>query len=111
MWLAEPRSSSAPHLEGQRWLSGGGVQLGACARTVLLAASIAPNTTPNAMRCMGFPPRVLVVSGCGPAASECAQAGRASSSQPVAALGITTDMRRKTAIGAAGVWLRAVVAG
>ena len=23
MWLPEPRSSPAPHLEGQRWLSGG----------------------------------------------------------------------------------------
>src|SRR5215831_16705420 len=59
MWLAEPRSSPAPHFDGQRWFSGGGVQLGACARTVLLAASIAPNTTPNAMRCMGFLPVCL----------------------------------------------------
>src|SRR5262249_43052113 len=88
MWLPEPRSSSAPHFDGQRWFSGGGVQLGAWARTALLAASIAPNTTPNAMRCMVYPPRVLVVSGCRPAASECAQAVRPSSSKHVAAVGI-----------------------
>src|SRR5262245_66511688 len=59
MWLPEPRSSSAPHFDGQRWFSGGGVQLGAWARTVLLAASIALNTTTNAMRCMDFLPVCL----------------------------------------------------
>jgi hypothetical protein len=30
-WFIEPRWSSAPHLEGQRWDSGGGDQLGVCA--------------------------------------------------------------------------------
>ena len=29
MWFIEPRSSSAPHFDGQRWLSGGGDQVGA----------------------------------------------------------------------------------
>src|SRR4029450_11620941 len=60
IWLAEPRSSPAPHFDGQRWLSGGGVQLGVCARTVPLAASIAPNTAPNAVRRMGFLPVFIV---------------------------------------------------
>jgi hypothetical protein len=32
-------------------------------------------------------------------------------SQPVAALVMTTDMRRKIAIAAPGMWLRAAIAG
>src|SRR5262249_56121500 len=59
MWVAEARSSGTAHFDGQRWFSGGGVELGAWARTVLLAASIALNTTPNAMRCMDFLPVCL----------------------------------------------------
>ena len=42
MWLPEPRSSPAPHFDGQRALSGGGVQLGAWARAAVPAMSMAP---------------------------------------------------------------------
>ena len=52
MWLAEPRSSPAPHFDGQRAFSGGGVQLGAWLRAAVPATSMAPSTAPNAMRCM-----------------------------------------------------------
>src|SRR5262245_322879 len=52
MWLAEPRSSPAPHFDGQRALSGGGVHVGACASAALPPTSMAPITAPNAMRCM-----------------------------------------------------------
>src|SRR4051812_8827152 len=52
MWLAEPRSSPAPHFDGQRAPSGGGVKLGAWARAAVPAMSVAPSTAPNAMRCM-----------------------------------------------------------
>jgi hypothetical protein len=37
MWLPEPLSSPAPHLDGQRALSGGGDQLGVCAKAEPLA--------------------------------------------------------------------------
>src|ERR1700730_2561292 len=39
MWLPEPRSSPAPHFDGQRWLSGGGDQLGVCASAARVANS------------------------------------------------------------------------
>src|SRR6478609_3119888 len=52
MWLAEPRSSPAPHFDGQRAFSGGGVQLGAWLRAAVPPTSMAPSTAPNAMRCM-----------------------------------------------------------
>jgi hypothetical protein len=43
--LAEPRSSAAPYFDGQRWLSAGTVQVGACAKAAAENASViaAPN--------------------------------------------------------------------
>src|SRR5262245_55093163 len=52
MWLAEPRSSLVPHFDGQRWFSGGGVQLGVCARATLPAMSRAAVAAPIAIRCI-----------------------------------------------------------
>src|SRR5262245_45428502 len=52
--LPEPRSSPAPHFDGQRALSDGTVHDGACARAVVLAISTAPIA--NAMHFMAFLP-------------------------------------------------------
>src|SRR4029453_14781493 len=68
MWLAEPRSSLAPHFDGQRALSGGGVHVGACASAALPPTSMAPSTAPNAMRCM-VSSLCICYSGHGPARS------------------------------------------
>ena len=46
MWLAEPRSSPAPHFEGQRWLSGGTVQVCASAGAYVRAVAAA-RTSPT----------------------------------------------------------------
>src|SRR4029077_6345161 len=68
MWLPEPRSSLAPHFDGQRALSGGGVHVGVCASAALPPISMAPSTAPNAMRCM-MSSRCICCSGPGPARS------------------------------------------
>src|SRR5262245_49383168 len=60
MWLTEPRSSLAPHFDGQRWLSGGGVQLGVCASATLLPASIASRASPNLFLNMVVLPKCFV---------------------------------------------------
>src|SRR5829696_2191935 len=44
----EPRSSVAPHLNGQRWLSGGGDQVGAWARAAVAANSDPPSAAARA---------------------------------------------------------------
>jgi hypothetical protein len=56
MRLPEPRSSPAPHFDGQRALSGGTAQDGVCAREAVLAMSTALIAAANAMHFMGFPP-------------------------------------------------------
>src|SRR5215470_13815121 len=50
MWLPEPRSSPAPHFEGQRALSGGGIQLGVWA-TADAAANNAATTMIDPVIC------------------------------------------------------------
>src|SRR5262245_10828576 len=75
MWLPEPRSSLAPHFDGQRALSGGGVHVGVCASAALPPTSMAPSTSPNAMRCM-MSSRCICCSGHGPARSSM-RSGRA----------------------------------
>src|SRR5437763_13883184 len=49
MWLAEPRSSPAPHLDGQRWLSAGGFQVWAWARAPVRPSASAAAAMPSAM--------------------------------------------------------------
>src|SRR5215470_3909302 len=56
MWLAAPRSSPAPHLEGQRALSGGGVQDGVCAEAVAPTISVASKATGSACDLMAILP-------------------------------------------------------
>src|SRR5712692_1615462 len=52
MWLPEPRSSPAPHFEGQRWLSGGTFQ--PCAAAISGVKSSAASVA-DALRFMGLP--------------------------------------------------------
>jgi len=61
MRLPEPRSSPAPHFEGQRALSGGTVQDGVCAREAVLAISTALTVAANAMHFMGFLPEMSIM--------------------------------------------------
>src|SRR5688572_27559828 len=49
-WLAEPRSSAAPHFDGHRWLSAGGCHDGACA---FAAVTATVSTMARTMRRMG----------------------------------------------------------
>src|SRR5947208_11115027 len=61
MRLPEPRSSPAPHFDGQRALSGGTVQDGVCAREAVLAMSTALIVAANAMHFMVFLPVISIV--------------------------------------------------
>src|SRR5215510_14699224 len=56
MWLPAPRSSPAPHFEGQRTLSAGGVQDGVCARAEAPANSVANNAIGSACDVMAILP-------------------------------------------------------
>src|SRR5262245_51704063 len=56
MWLAAPRSSVAPHFEGQRALSGGGVQDGVWAEAVAPNISVASKATGSACDFMAILP-------------------------------------------------------
>src|SRR5882724_13430115 len=57
MWLPDPRSSPGPHLDGQRWLSVGTVQVWACAGTHVRAV-VAARTIPTTLcRIVVFLPR------------------------------------------------------
>src|SRR5215813_11218023 len=56
MWLPAPRSSPAPHLEGQRVLSDGGVQDGVCARAEPPANSVANKAIGSACDVMAILP-------------------------------------------------------
>jgi hypothetical protein len=58
--LPEPRSSPAPHFDGQRALSGGTVQDGVCAREAVLAMSTALIAAANAMHFMVFLPEISI---------------------------------------------------
>jgi hypothetical protein len=49
--LPEPRSSAAPHFDGQRWLSVGTVQDGACAVAAAENASVIAAPNMNAFIC------------------------------------------------------------
>src|SRR5262245_43413051 len=59
-WLPEPRSSVAPHLDGQRSFSGGGDQVGACCATVAVLDQAATARTMASAKALAdfviFPP-------------------------------------------------------
>jgi hypothetical protein len=66
MWLPDPRSSPAPHLDGQRWLSAGTVQVWACAGT-LLRAVVAERTIPTTLcRIVVLLPKWIELLSCAP---------------------------------------------
>ena len=52
MWLAAPRSSPAPHFEGQRSLSAGGIQDGVCACAAMAPSISAASALPRTIRFM-----------------------------------------------------------
>src|SRR5262245_56697865 len=56
MWLPAPRSSPAPHFEGQRTLSAGGVQDGVCARAEAPASNVAKKAIGRACEDMAILP-------------------------------------------------------
>jgi hypothetical protein len=54
--LPEPRSSLAPHFDGQRWLGEGGVQDGVCAEAAMMPAITTAVANPMTIDFMVFLP-------------------------------------------------------